>query len=181
MPSFYIDLPVAHDRTIKMLRNIVLAMNAAGFILVAIYAPAGWQQILSIVIALCIVYSLIFKHRVLYTNRLVAIAAVVICSLGWLVAGEIFPAMFMFVFAVADWFTTRSQTIVFNDEAIIYPSFPPRKILWEEVDDLILNNDVLSITLQDGHFWQFVLSQHQLQRLDPEMFISWYKQKLCTS
>jgi hypothetical protein len=73
-------------------------------------------------------------------------------------------------------FSTRKFEIKFADEHIIYPSFPVKKILWNELSNVILKDGLLTIDFKNNKILQAETEGDDL--IDEKEFNEFCKQHL---
>lgn len=72
----------------------------------------------------------------------------------WLL-NEFYPMFFLNLFLAALYTIACRQLIVtVSREQIIYPSFPPKPIRWEQINNIVLKDDILTIDLKNNKIYQ---------------------------
>lgn len=77
----------------------------------------------------------------------------------WLWLGVYWLAAVLLLLAFFDWLTLRPLAVRFSDEGIAYPSFPPKKIGWQELNNVILKDGILTIDFKNDKLLQSALAR----------------------
>jgi hypothetical protein len=64
------------------------------------------------------------------------------------------PVAILFLFMILLSIATRKFCIIISEKNIIFPSFPPKKIDWSVLNNLILKDDVLTIDFKNNRLIQ---------------------------
>ncbi len=91
----------------------------------------------------------------------------------WLLWGSWMLALLMVVFSLFSFFATKKLQIVFDDEGILYPSFPEKKYAWVAVTQVIWKDDILTIDMKDNHLLQFNIDKNFAAKFDGDSFNKW--------
>lgn len=77
-----------------------------------------------------------------------------IFSLAWFTTPYDWPAYVNLVFFVLEPIASRRLPVHFYDDRIVYPSVIPKKILWKEINNVILKDNILTIDLKNNKLFQ---------------------------
>lgn len=117
--------------------------------------------------------SLIFflvKH---FTKKLTSFSpeiSFIILSICWLLLSKILFAACILCFAVIGFYTYKQFKIIFSLEKILYPSFPNKTYLWNEVNNVMLKDNVLTIDLKNNKLIQAVIDKSSADEIDEKAF-----------
>ncbi|MBK5271728.1 MAG: hypothetical protein JJE22_12020 [Bacteroidia bacterium] len=74
--------------------------------------------------------------------------------LSWIIIHFYWAAAInLFLFIIQD-ITSRSLVVLFSEEEIIYPSFPKRTIQWQQLNNVILKDGILTIDCKNNRVYQ---------------------------
>ncbi len=102
-------------------------------------------------------------------------------SFLWMYFGNFWVGILLPGFAFMSFFTNKKQVILFNDEGIIYPSFPVKKYAWADVLQVIWKDDILTIDLKDNKLLQFNIEESFAEGFDVVGFNNWCERKQVAS
>jgi len=64
----------------------------------------------------------------------------------------------LWIFLSALYFiSVRKLKIEVNEQGLEYPSFPPKKMGWSEINNLLLKDDILTIDLKNKKIYQYLI------------------------
>ena len=75
------------------------------------------------------------------------------------------------------YFANKEKVIIFSDDGIQYPSFPEKMYTWDEVDQVIWKDDILSIDLKNNKLMQFRIEKRFSETFDDIAFTQWVNNK----
>jgi uncharacterized membrane protein YobD (UPF0266 family) len=78
---------------------------------------------------------------------------------AWMVTGFYTAAGVLLILFILYKISLRSLRVVFSDQGIDYPSFPRKKIEWNQVAQVIVKDDLLTIDLRSNR-----LMQHPIEK-----------------
>ena len=76
----------------------------------------------------------------------------------------------LLLFAVMSFFANKKTVVTFNDEGVIYPSFPVKKYLWSQITHVICKDDILTIDLKDNKLLQLNIDKKFAAEFDADEF-----------
>ena len=92
--------------------------------------------------------------------------------------GNYFLGLLLLIFTAFGFFANKKKAILFSDEGIVYPSFPEKNYKWEEVSQVILKDDILTIDLKNNHLIQLNVNEASAREIDAPSFNSFCEKKL---
>ena len=75
------------------------------------------------------------------------------------------------------YYANKEKVIIFSDEGILYPSFPEKNYLWNEVAQVVWKDDILSIDLKNNKLMQFRIGKEFSEKFDINNFRKFYMTK----
>jgi hypothetical protein len=153
--NFSIEIPNERIKTYKVVTFIMLTLNFLGFgyVFLRTNNTASIFAIIALVLnAVPWLYYLLNKKHI--KSPIIEITLITSAFL-WMYFGNFWMGIIMLFFAAMSFFTNKKQIILFNEEGIIYPSFPVKKYAWAEVAHVIWKDDILTIDLKDNKLLQF--------------------------
>jgi hypothetical protein len=183
MDNYFIEIPNEKTKTYRLITLLMLIMNGLIFGFVFINITASFDRkvsllgiilnIISVAVFVTFNYSKINRLK----NYSVEIGFI-ISALLWLLIGKYLLAIFLLAFAVFGYFTNKKFIISISKEGIKYPSFPVTLFLWQDVVNVILKDDILTIDLKDNHLFQFTLPKSNTASIDENEFNVFCKSQL---
>ncbi|MBC7534980.1 MAG: hypothetical protein H7258_04735 [Ferruginibacter sp.] len=82
-----------------------------------------------------------------------------ILAILWLLVGKYILALSISCFAVIGFYTVRKLTVTFSEEGILYPSFPKKLLLWKDISNVLLKDDMLTIDFKNNMLIQALISK----------------------
>ena len=164
MNQFSIEIPNEKVKAYKLITAIMLLINLLVFAVVLFKTADGFDRKISWIgfilnaISLSIYFLFVNKKTKRLSFYKVEIGFI-ISALLWLLIGQYLFAALLFLFAFLGFYVNKKFIIRFSEDGIEYPGFPVKKFLWEEVDQLILKDNILTIDLKDNRLLQFSLNE----------------------
>ena len=94
---------------------------------------------------------LIEKRR---TNRLTLDIALILISLFWISRGKFLIALLLIIVALTGFYINRKKIVTVSESGIRYPYFIEKNIIWSEVENVMLRDDILTIDLKNNKLLQ---------------------------
>ncbi len=73
----------------------------------------------------------------------------------------------------------REMNVLINKEGVEYPSFPPKKIMWDELNNIILKDGLLTIDLKNNRLIQQLVDESNT--IDEPGFNAYCREQLAIS
>lgn len=116
-----------------------------------------WNALVGLVIFLILFLLMYFfipiRKKGLDILFLVMVIVWINMQLYWL---AVIPA----VFYILNWASTSPKIVTFNDENIVFPSFPVKKLDWNAISNVVLKDGLLTIDLKNNHILQQKILEH---------------------
>jgi len=181
MNKYTIILPDEKNRTYRLVTVLIAILNFAGFIYIRTRVNEETTNFLTLFSGSILIGQLgnywYFKKR-RKANSIALLVAIVIASVCWLFLGMTGFGLLDMVFAVLGFIAFRKLQLKFFDDKIEFPSFPKKYFYWEEVDNLILKDNILTIDFKNNKLLQFTLNEAENENLDEAAFNSFAQQKM---
>ena len=155
MPKFIIVLKNEKLKTYTVISWLIIALNFISFVYVAI---SGLSKITNLPFFAAGLLFLIFLFRFIskreeFENDSISLSFS-IAIISWIVLQFYWAAVIiLFLFLFQD-ISRRKLTVLVYDDRIIYPSFPKRTIEWEELNNVVLKDEILTIDLKNNKVFQ---------------------------
>jgi hypothetical protein len=172
MQSYSIPIPNEKAATYKVVTFIISLINLIAFVYVLLRADEKMPIIFISGLLFSLAAVLLFVARRYFAGLKVVQPAVfiLISSFCWIFTGIYLLGILLFSFSVISLLTSKALVITFNEEGILYPSFPVKMIGWQEVDFVMLKDDILTIELKNNKLMQFTLESEDAGLLDAGEF-----------
>ena len=179
MKEYIVQLPNEKAKTYQVVTAIILLINLLALGMFSINTPDPnkiiWGGMTMSMLAL-----LYFAFN-FYTKRLspfrTGISFIVI-AIFWILVGKYLLAAFILLFAIAGFFTSRKFNVIFSADKILYPSFPVKTFLWDEVSNVILKDNVLTIDLKNNKLIQSVIEKVSADEIDENDFNKFCREQM---
>jgi hypothetical protein len=78
---------------------------------------------------------------------------------AWISIGYFLPAVINVIFPCLSFVTMQVPVVTVNEAEILYPSFPKKKIVWNELNNLIIKDGLLTIDFKNNKVIQQYISE----------------------
>ena len=116
------------------------------------------------------------KKKSLFLQQL--LTGVFISGICWIIIGFYLNGILSLVFSVLGFTAVKKIKIDFTSKHIIYPSFPKKIFLWQEVENIILKEGILTIDLKNNTLIQFTLNENEQEHLNESDFNIFVQQQI---
>jgi hypothetical protein len=96
---------------------------------------------------------------------------------GWFAAGVYWLGIMAVLFAFLSTIATRKLIVSFSEELIIYPSFPKKKMKWDDLSNVVLKDGLLTIDHKNNKLIQQEIDS-TMQKTDEGKFNEFCRQQL---
>jgi hypothetical protein len=173
MDKYTIILPEDKGRTYRLVTILIAILNFSGFIYIRSHFDDETTSFLTLFAGSILIGQLgnywIYKKR-RKVNSTALLVAIVIASVCWLFLGMIGIGLLDMTFAILGFVAFRKLQIKFTDDKIEFPSFPKKQFYWDEVDNLILKDNILTIDFKNNKLLQFTLNEAENENLNEAEF-----------
>ncbi|NOU38095.1 MAG: hypothetical protein HOO89_05230 [Ferruginibacter sp.] len=175
MNQFEIEIPNEKKKTYNIVTFIILTLNFVGFGYVLIQTSGYFSLIATIGLLLHAIawfYYLLNKKHISSPNIEISI---ILNAILWLFFGNIWLGVFQIFFGIFGFFANKPTIIKFSNVGIYYPSFPVKKYTWQQLNQVILKDNVLSLDFENNTFLQFELGKTIAEKFDTISFNTFCK------
>ena len=87
-------------------------------------------------------------------EKAIITGAFILLSLAWIVAGYWVVGVLNILFMILHIGALQKPIVSINESQVIYPSFPKKKIDWQELSNLIIKDGLLTIDFKNNRIIQ---------------------------
>ena len=136
----------------------IILINLAIFVLLALQSAEQRIRIISIAGSLLLVTLLIIHFIVKNTKTrntsLYSFISVLSAAITWMIIGKWWVALLCFALSALYQISRKPLQVLFNPDKINYTSFPVRAIQWNELNNVILKDGILTIDFRNNKIVQ---------------------------
>jgi hypothetical protein len=182
MDKFSIILPNEKKGTYKILTILISVINIVGFsyFSMQVAEDSSSHTLSSVGVAMCAgplgLYLFYKKDRP--NNLSQIIFSFFLASIFWMLIGFYLMGLLLLSFALTGLLALRNLKVDIDTNFIYYPSFPRKKIEWNEVSNLIFKDNILTIDLKNNKLIQHTIDENENEDLDETTFNTFVQQKL---
>jgi len=136
----------------------IILINLAVFILLALQSAEQKIRITSITGSLLIVTLLVIhfivKNTKTRSTSLYSFISVLSAAITWMIIGKWWAALLCFALSVLYQVSRKPLQVLVNPDKINYTSFPVRAIQWNELNNVILKDGILTIDFRNNKIVQ---------------------------
>jgi hypothetical protein len=166
----------------RLISQLLVLFNLIGFVFLLIsdeeqLAKNLWILFSIIVTAAYIFFAVIkvvlkksipdFWHRAVFGY----------CSLAWLIEGYWWLSILLALFILFDVLAHRKLTVAITDKKITLPSVPKKEVEWNELNNLILKDNLLTVDFKNNKLFQHLIINED-QEINEKEFNDFCKSKL---
>ena len=153
MKQYELVLKNEKERSYRRISVLLLTINFIS-ILYLTYEKGftKWGPlILSTLAMLLALTSFYFRNK---NERMTFTAAFFLFILAWQTAGYWIPEILNFLFAILNLYALQIPIVNINENNITYPSLPKKNINWQDLNNLILKDGLLTIDFKNNRIIQ---------------------------
>jgi len=136
----------------------IILINLAIFVLLALQSAEQRIRIISITASLLIVALLvihfIIKNTKTRSTSLYSFISVLSAAITWMIIGKWWAALLCFALSALYQISRKPLQVLINPDKINYTSFPVRAIQWNELNNVILKDGILTIDFRNNKIVQ---------------------------
>jgi hypothetical protein len=136
------------------------------YLFVVAYNIAAVAGIIIALTALLMLFSAAKKNT---TPILPAAAGFILLAVNWCIFTNYWLAIAMILLAFLDLMAGQKMQLSFSKDAIIISSFPKKTILWQELNNVILKDRILTIDHKNDHLVQGEIAPESFS-IDEKLF-----------
>ena len=182
MDKFTIILPNEKKGSYKILTILISLINIVGFIYLSPHVADDSNAHILLVIGVSstatplTLYFFFKKGR--ESNFFQMLFSFFIASIFWMLLGFYLMGSLLFIFALTGLSALTKLKVELDNNMISYPSFPQKKIEWNEVSNLIVKDNILTIDLKNNKLIQHTINENENKDLDETAFNTFVQQQL---
>lgn len=173
MNSFSILLPNEKGKTYRYITLFVLLINCVGFGLVFFKEKEGTMKDPALFAVIISSVGLLLFLINFFSGRLSSYRpgiTLIILSPFWFILGNPIFGVLMVLIAIASFFSARKLLVNISMENIRYPSFPRKTFSWDEVSNVVLKDNILTIDLKNNKLIQSEIARESAGQIDEQQF-----------
>lgn len=181
MHKFNIILPDEKNRTYRLVTVLIAILNAAGFVYMKSHVNSEGSDFLTLFGGSILVGQIgnyFFYKKKRKTNSIPLLITILMASICWLFLGMLAFGLLDLTFAFLGFIAFRKLQLKFFDDKIEFPSFPKKQFSWNELDNLILKDGILTIDFRNNKLMQFTLNQSDNKDLNETAFNEFVKNNI---
>ena len=178
MKQFQITLKNEKIRLYSLLSWLIIVINLILFIYLTIFSTAKSDRYSSI--AILVVFSLCFLLKLYFRKSRYAFGPApffFILLMSWISLEQYLPAAATIVLELLSFYSLRKLIIIFSKDSIFYPSFPPRRISWNKLNNALLKDGLLTIDFKNNKLMQQFIDEKSTM-INEKEFNDFCKQQL---
>jgi hypothetical protein len=155
MPKFIILLKNEKLKTYTVIGWLIIALHFFAFIYVGVSKHNGIMTLPFYAAGLLMIIFIFhsFSNREAVENDTLSLSFSV-AVIAWIVLQLYWSAVVTFFLFLFQDISRRQLVVLVYEDRIIYPSFPKRTIVWEEMNNAILKDGWLTIDLKNNKVFQ---------------------------
>ena len=153
MKQFELVLKNEKEVSYKRISILLLVLNLVGILFITYLKDfKSWLPLTIAAIAiLAASSSFYFRNK---NEKAILPGAFFLLSFAWIVAGYWVIGVFNILFMMLHLAALQKPIVSINEKHVIYPSFPKKKIDWQELSNLIIKDGLLTIDFKNNRIIQ---------------------------
>ncbi|WP_276504081.1 hypothetical protein [Terrimonas pollutisoli] len=180
MQQFELFIQNEKADTYKKLASFIILLNVAVFAILIYYTNQSGTGTGSIT-AIIIIAVYFILNKVLPASKKPRFefesSALFIISFTWLLMMYWWQAAIFFVLLFLYKISQRPLIVSVSSTAVIYPSFPKKEITWNELNNVVLKDDLLTIDFKNNKIIQQLIQKKE-PAVDEQEFNDFCKMQL---
>jgi hypothetical protein len=153
MKQFELVLKNEKETSYKRISISLLVLNLVGLLFITYLKDfKSWGPF--IMAAIAIFSSFMFFYFKNKSERSPLTGAFFVLSLAWILAGYWMVGLLNFLFIILHIAALQKPIVSVSERQVIYPSFPRKKIDWQELSNLIIKDGLLTIDFKNNRIIQ---------------------------
>lgn len=152
MQDYVFTIPNQKLKTYRLFAWIILVVNAILFALVIASGPGSVSLSAAVAGIIIPFLGILVAERFLkkQAGPFPIPGAMLVMAAAWLIIHNYMAMICLLLLAGLYIIASRRMQISINDAYITYPSFPPRRMEWHTLDQVILKDGLLTIDLKNN-------------------------------
>jgi len=153
MKQFELVLKNEKEVSYKRISILLLILNLVGLLFITYLKDfKNWGPFIVAAIAIFSAFiSFYFRNK---NERSTLTGVFFVLSLAWILAGYWVVGVLNILFMILHTASLQKPIVSINERQVIYPSFPKKKIDWQELSNLIIKDGLLTIDFKNNKIIQ---------------------------
>lgn len=175
MKQFELVLKSEKEVSYKRISILLLMLNPVGILFITYLKDfENWGPLIMAALAVLAAFSsFYFKNNAKATPTV----AFFLLSLAWIIADYWLVGILNILFMILHRAALQKPIVTVNERQVIYPSFPRKKIDWQELSNLIIKDGLLTIDFKNNKIIQQQVANSQ-STIDEKEFNDFCRQQL---
>lgn len=158
MNNFELRLINEKIKSYNRITFFILLINLSLFVLFAIQSPGNQVKIIcfaaSVILLVLLLLHVLPKKTGNNRKYIYNYTGILIASAGWIILGKWWAGAICFFLFVFYQLSRKNLCAQFSSDSIKYTSFPARSIEWNELNNVVLKDGILTIDFRDNKILQ---------------------------
>ena len=153
MKQFELILKNEKEVSYKRISILLLVLNVVGLLFITYLKDfKSWMSLIIAAIAILAAFSpFYFRNK---NEKAILTGAFILLSLAWIIAGYWVVGVLNILFMILHTAALQRPIVTISENAVTYPSFPKKKVDWQELSNLILKDGLLTIDFKNNRIIQ---------------------------
>ena len=155
MQQFHLTLRNEKLKFYSRLNGFIITIHIIVFFYLAIFANERNIRVAAVITLILLAACVFLKFY--YRNIKWEIGShpfFLFILIGWISMGKYWLAVIPFLFDIMSAITVRKLSVTCSKSSIVYPSFPKKYIQWNELNNVMLKDGLLTIDFRNNKFIQ---------------------------
>jgi predicted PurR-regulated permease PerM len=155
MQSFSLILKNEKAKTYKLISRLIIIFNFIALLylsITGIFKHPRYPFLIACLLMIAFVIEIVAKKRFNKTINIAIYFFIII--IGWLFLQLYLISVINIIFLIFHNLNNRRLIVSLNDKNIVYPSLPKRQIKWQELNNLVLKDGLLTIDFKNNKIIQ---------------------------
>lgn len=155
IPKFVIVLKNEKLKTYTIISWFIIALNSVAFIYLGITKKGALDNLPYFAAGLLLLIFILrqMSKRESIENEAISLSFSLVI-IAWIIMHFYWAAVIILVLFLFEDISRRKLTVLVSEDGIIYPSIPRRNIEWQDLNNVILKDGLLTIDLKSNRVFQ---------------------------
>lgn len=164
MQQFEIVLKNEKTRLYNQLSWLIIILHSIVFLYLSLFSTTRGSRVAGITTLILLAFFFFLSHYFKKPKWLAGFHPFFFTLMtGWILMEQYWLTIIPFAFDIFNAITERKLVTLFSNKIISYPSFPAKKIEWNEVSNIILKDGLLTIDFKNNK----IIQQHIEESSNP--------------
>lgn len=153
MKQFELVLKNEKEESYKRISIFLLILNLVGILFITYLKDfKSWAPVIIAAVAVFAAFiSFYFRNK---NEKAILTGVFLLLSVGWIIAGYWIIGVLNILFMILHIAALQKPIVTINERQVIYPSFPKKKIDWQNLSNLIIKDGLLTIDFKNNRIIQ---------------------------